>query len=152
MFLIICEQCSVTFSHLSGTLCHLQHCHLNVVVSPERWRRIRKTKKWLASFLLAAHWEVYWKFAVVSLLFWRTCATLPLILCDICVMDRSHRVDYAGRHCRCLVITAGNNWSPPTTSGSYSLGETTKSEEKLAEKYLSKIGTSEQVAKLWKSL
>lgn len=73
---------------------------------------------------------------------------LHLILCDMCVMDRSHRVDYAGRHCRCLVITAGNNWSPTTTSGSYSLGKTTKNEEKLAEKYLSKIGTSERVAKL----
>lgn len=40
-----------------------------------------------------------------------------------------------------------NNWPPTITSGSYSLGKT-NSEEKLAEKYLSKIGTDEQVAKL----
>lgn len=46
-----------------------------------------------------------------------------------------------------LADTAGNNWSPAITSGSFSLTKT-KTEENLAEKYLSKIGTSEQVAKL----
>lgn len=45
-------------------------------------------------------------------------------------------------------MLAGNDWSPTIASGSYSLGKTTKREEKLAEKYLSKIGTSEQVGEL----
>lgn len=46
-----------------------------------------------------------------------------------------------------LADSAGNNWSPTTTFGLYSLGKT-KSEEKLAEKHLNKIGTSEQLAEL----